>query len=344
MAQIMKERRIELGKEINEAAEITRIKESYLKAIEEEDFSKLPIAVYTKGYIREYAKYLGVYAEDIIANYERYLDEKKGLKSKGASVVAVNEKALNIEIANEPAEQKGPSKDRITDTVTPVITGTGRSPYPKKAFLILPLLAIIAAMYFLVPQIEKAPEMPLTPPAPVQQVPPVNAVQQDNQPVPQTSTQVPTEKAEDKTKTAKSEARPEGRLEVKPELKADAKVKDETAAAAQNKKYSLDIKATDKVWLQIIIDGSEKKEMTLNIGDRLVYGANESFNLLIGNAAGVNLKYNDKNFGALGEKGQVVRLDLPEMNSPQVVTLKKKDPGTLPSELPKSQTPNQVKQ
>ena len=156
--------------------------------------------------------------------------------------------------------------------------------------------------------------------------------------------QVPTEKAEDKTKTAKSEARPEGRLEVKPELKADAKVKDETAAAAQNKKYSLDIKATDKVWLQIIIDGSEKKEMTLNVGDRLVYGANESFNILVGNAAGVNLKYNDKSFGVLGEKGQVVRLNLPEMNSPQVVTLKKKDSEIIPSELPKSQTSNHVKQ
>lgn len=341
MAQIMKERRIELGKEINEAAEITRIKESYLKAIEEEDFSRLPIAVYTKGYIREYAKYLGVYAEDIIANYERYLDEKKGLKSKVAADTAVD-KPLNVEAANQQAGQKGPLKDNVTDTSIPVVTEAGGN--YKKALLILSSIAIIVAIYLLVPQSEKAPEMPLTPPAPVQQVPPVNSVQQDNQPVPQTSTQVPTEKAEDKTKTAKAEARPESKMEVKPEVKTDAKVKNETAAAGQKKKYSLDIKATDKVWLQIIIDGSEKKEMTLNVGDRLVYGADESFNVLIGNAAGVTLKYNDKNFGALGEKGQVVRLDLPEMNSPQVVTPKKKDPGTLPSELPKPQTPNQEKQ
>lgn len=329
MTQLLKERRIELGKEIAEAAETTRIKGSYLKAIEEEDFSKLPIEVYTKGYIREYAKYLGVYSEDIIASYDSYLDEKKGIKGKSASVAAAKEKSLNIEIANEQTEQKGLLQDSIADTTTPLITGIKEKPYSKRALLVLPLLAIIIAIYFLLPQSEKAPEMPLKLPAPVQEAPQtphtpqINAVQQDTQSVPQIPTQVPAVNEVDKTKAVKAD--------VKPEIKADAKLKNETAAG-QKKKYSLDIKATDKVWLQIVIDGSEKKEMTLNVGDRIVYGANESFNILVGNAAGVDLKYNDRNFGALGEKGQVVRLNLPEMTSPQVVTIKKKETEGISSE------------
>jgi len=324
MVQLLKKRRVELGKKINEAAEITRIKESYLKAIEEEDFSKLPIEVYTKGYIREYAKFLGVYSEDTIAKYDRYLDEKKGIKSKVVADTAAD-KPLNIEVVNEQASHKGPLENVIAAIPPSEISGTKGSPFPRKAFMVIPLLVIIIAVYFLMPQSENVPTQKpeQSVPVPVQQMPQADIVQQGNQVVPQ----IPSENADDKTK----------------DVKAEVKAKSD-ADAGQQKKYSLDIKATDKVWLQIIIDGSEKKEMTLNVGDRLVYGANESFNILVGNAAGVNLKYNDKSFGVLGEKGQVVRLNLPEMNSPQVVTLKKKDSEIIPSELPKSQTSNHVKQ
>lgn len=336
MVQLLKERRIELGKEIDEVAEITRIKESYLKAIEEEGFSKLPIEVYTKGYIREYAKYLGVNPEEIIARYDNYLYEKKGIKGK-RPLTDTASKSLDTGVTAEQTSHKGTVETTVAANQIPAYE-TG-SPFPKKALLALPVLAIIVAMYFLVPQGEKSPEMPLKPPVAVQEAPlapPTSAVQPDNQPVPQTTPQAPAANEADKTKTAKTEMKPETR----PVTGTDAKPKDEKAAAAgQKKKYSLDIKATDKVWLQVIIDGSEKKEMTLNIGDRIVYGANESFNILVGNAAGVNLKYNDKNFGALGEKGQVVRLNLPEMNSPQVITIKKKDPETSTP-----QTSNQVNQ
>ena len=49
MSKFLKERRIELGKELKEIASTTRIKGAYLKSIEEEEFDKLPVEVYTKG-------------------------------------------------------------------------------------------------------------------------------------------------------------------------------------------------------------------------------------------------------------------------------------------------------
>ena len=56
-----------------EIAETLRIRSDYLKAIEEGTFEKLPVEVYTKGYIREYAKFLKTDPEIVIKAYiERY--------------------------------------------------------------------------------------------------------------------------------------------------------------------------------------------------------------------------------------------------------------------------------
>ena len=49
--------------------EITKIRVRYIKALEEEQYSILPGATYVKGYLRTYAKQLGLNSDDIIALY-----------------------------------------------------------------------------------------------------------------------------------------------------------------------------------------------------------------------------------------------------------------------------------
>lgn len=51
----------------------TKIKECYLKAIEEDRYDFLPHALYAKGYIKGYAKYLSLNPNDIILQYENFL-------------------------------------------------------------------------------------------------------------------------------------------------------------------------------------------------------------------------------------------------------------------------------
>ena len=67
--EILKKRREELGYNLKEIAKTLRIRSDYLKAIEDETFEKLPVEVYTKGYIREYAKFLKTDPEIIIKAY-----------------------------------------------------------------------------------------------------------------------------------------------------------------------------------------------------------------------------------------------------------------------------------
>lgn len=67
--EILKKKREELGYNLKEIAKTLRIRSDYLKAIEEGTFEKLPVAVYTKGYIREYAKFLKTDPEIVIKAY-----------------------------------------------------------------------------------------------------------------------------------------------------------------------------------------------------------------------------------------------------------------------------------
>lgn len=74
---ILKKRREELGLEINQISELLKIKADYLKWIEGDTFEKLPAAVYTMGYIRSYAKHLGVDSDPIIQYYTTHLSQPK---------------------------------------------------------------------------------------------------------------------------------------------------------------------------------------------------------------------------------------------------------------------------
>lgn len=77
MYEELKKRRIESGKTLEEIAEHTKIKKSYLKLIEEGKFDELPIELYTRAYIKTYAKFLGVDASPILKDYDEYLKSKK---------------------------------------------------------------------------------------------------------------------------------------------------------------------------------------------------------------------------------------------------------------------------
>ncbi len=75
--------------------------------------------------------------------------------------------------------------------------------------------------------------------------------------------------------------------------------------------YLLEINAVEETWLKIIVDRQDPKEYFLNPGDRLELKATTGFNLLIGNATGVNLMLNHRAIAVEGRHGQVVTLKLP---------------------------------
>lgn len=69
IGEILRKRREALRLDLREVAGSLRIRHEYLKALEENAAGKLPAAVYTKGYIRAYAQFLGIDPNPLIAAY-----------------------------------------------------------------------------------------------------------------------------------------------------------------------------------------------------------------------------------------------------------------------------------
>lgn len=59
------------GRTLADAAAETRVRESYLAAIEEDDFDVLGGDVYARGFIRLYGKYLGLDADQLVEVFKR---------------------------------------------------------------------------------------------------------------------------------------------------------------------------------------------------------------------------------------------------------------------------------
>jgi cytoskeletal protein RodZ len=58
------------GVSLEEIASATKISLRFLEAIEREDFSKLPGGIFSRSFIRSYARYLGLDEERVIAEYQ----------------------------------------------------------------------------------------------------------------------------------------------------------------------------------------------------------------------------------------------------------------------------------
>lgn len=62
---------------IEEVARATKIREEFLLAIEHGDFKDLPSPTYAYGFVRNYAKFLGLPVDKTLAIFRREFDERK---------------------------------------------------------------------------------------------------------------------------------------------------------------------------------------------------------------------------------------------------------------------------
>jgi len=60
---------------LGEAANFTKIREPLLKTIEEDGYELLPHSLYVKGFLINYARYLGLDPNEVILRYQKYLKE-----------------------------------------------------------------------------------------------------------------------------------------------------------------------------------------------------------------------------------------------------------------------------
>lgn len=75
--QILKQARIRKKLSLNRIARKTKIRPVYLQALEEDDYQTLPSAASVRGFIKNYAEFLGLASNEVLAIFRRDFSEKK---------------------------------------------------------------------------------------------------------------------------------------------------------------------------------------------------------------------------------------------------------------------------
>jgi cytoskeletal protein RodZ len=76
---------------LEDIAKATKIKQSFLAAIEKGEYNKLPSPAYAQGFVRNYAAYLGLPKAEITALFRREFDEKKAFQVLPESLIKTKE-------------------------------------------------------------------------------------------------------------------------------------------------------------------------------------------------------------------------------------------------------------
>lgn len=76
LGQVLKSKRLELGKSIEQIATATRIHVKVLSALEEDQYGQLPARAFTRGFIISYCKALQINPEEILRDYHDFLESK----------------------------------------------------------------------------------------------------------------------------------------------------------------------------------------------------------------------------------------------------------------------------
>ena len=75
LGHILREARETKGLTLAEAQEETRINSKYLAALENGEYDKLPTPVHVRGFLRNYARFLGLDSQPLLERYACVPDE-----------------------------------------------------------------------------------------------------------------------------------------------------------------------------------------------------------------------------------------------------------------------------
>jgi cytoskeletal protein RodZ len=288
------------GLTIDEVASKTRIRTDFVKALEEGNFAKLPDQVFARGFVRSYARSLGLDEEDAIHRFAQsagtYYDkqaERERLRVRQAEEERkrqVNRKAVAIAIGIAiltlifllSREQSSllvrrsnsdiqPSTSKRT---TPPAPESQESPPSQLAEEILPSLKT----------------KPSEPPPSSAEVSLGNRVEPATKPT--TASAAPVQPAP--SPSSPGSDGPLGGISLE-------------GSEATEGQLVLELEAIELSWVVVQIDGGSPQEVLLRPGEKSSWKGQDQFTLTLGNAGGVKAELNGVPQKPFGPSGKVAR-------------------------------------
>jgi len=237
--ELRKEREIR-GISLKEIADSTKISKRFLELIEKNDFESLPAPVFTRGFVREYARYLGLNSDEMVNRYIHFVDSHP-VSEETASSRPRTLANRSFRPAPEPAR---------SSWIVPVLIA-----------LVVGLIALAFFLYYRGRGLAGSQTVETRATLPVPNFAPASA------------------------START-----------------------TAPHPASTQLTLNLTATEKVWVTLSVDGQTVINEVLTPGTQREFKAEKEFRFkTIGNAAGVALTFNGQPLPPLGGPGEVVR-------------------------------------
>jgi cytoskeleton protein RodZ len=315
IGEFFKQVREAKGLTIDDVASKTRIRNDFVKALEEGNFAKLPDQVFARGFVRSYARSLGLDEDDAIQRFTQssgaYYDkqgERERLKARQAEEDRkrkANRKAVAIAIGIAIltlifllSREQSSLLVRRSSSDTPTPTSKRTVPPVSESQDAPPARHVEA-----VPPVPPVSPVVATPPTPSKAKPsepppaPAKVVEEHN--AGSGSVSVPTA----------SSAASEQVASVPASLGSDGPLGGISleGSAATEGQLLLDLEAIELSWVVVQIDGGSPQEALLRPGERARWKGQDQFILTLGNAGGVKAELNGKPQKPFGPSGKVAR-------------------------------------
>ncbi len=303
------------GLTLEQVEKTTRIRRVFLEALEQDRFSELPAPVYTRGFIRNYARLVGLDPDDMVAAY--------------ATATGAPPPGRSPQVLDEPLVQ-GAGGNPIVGifwgiVIVLAIGAAGWYAYVRFYLGETPALPTLPALPILAPRGSSMAETPEpAPPAPQAAVilpTPTEVAEPTDTPPPTPEpapTATPTRPAVVASPTATptvvppTPTQPEG-TRVQPE---GTRVRPE-GTPVQVVGVTVEATITASTYVEVTADGERLLTATLQAGDDQTWTGERSVALRIGNAGGIELKVNGVEVPSLGASGQVVNVEYTIDNLPR---------------------------
>jgi len=303
IGEFFKQVRETKGLTIDEVAAKTRIRTDFVKALEDGNFAKLPDQVFARGFVRSYARSLGLDEEDAIhrfvqsagAFYDKQIErerlkvrqaeeERKRQSNRKAVAVAIGIAIFTL-IFLLSREQSSLLVRRSSSDLS--ASSSKRTILPAQETQVVPPPS---------PQAEAVP--PSVPKAKSGESSPVSAKTGAGNAVGPVAGAVPlTSSMPESTAPAPSSLGSDGPL---------GGISLEGIGVTDGQ-LVLDLEATELSWVVVQIDGGSPQEALLRPGEKGRWKGQDQFILTLGNAGGVKAELNGKPQKPFGPSGKVAR-------------------------------------
>lgn len=276
--------RLQRGVQLEDISVVTKISTRMLRALEKEDFAKLPGGVFNRGFVRSYARYLGLDEEQAVAEY---------LAAAG--------------------DVEQPAAPRISEP--------GEAGRWLRFFFVasVVIVAVVALWMFRHSLHSGWQRLMAHRPSPIQTVsanakpaskPAVPPAPTDTTSSSQTSvaSQSGDSSAAQPAESATSQAQSTNPQPTPSSAAPNAAAPPSPNSAAQQGQFVVAVRATKDAWVSATADGNKLMQGTLKSGEERRFTADQKLVLVTGNAGGMEITFNGNSVGAVGGDGEAKKL------------------------------------